>query len=152
MLRRTPQSTRTYTLLPYTTLFRSARAVAVQRLEVVEAPGPVEAELLRELDAADHLVPGHPLLSDVESEAHGSHPTRAPGSSRRIDPWRRIGSLTSSRSSPALTRRVDTASSASPRASARPACSASTRAWRDTAPRSTRSAQPTPRGNRQGWD
>src|SRR3546814_3910715 len=32
-----------------------ARAVAVHRLEVVEAPGPVEAELLRELDAADHL-------------------------------------------------------------------------------------------------
>ena len=47
-----------------------ARAVAVHRLEMVEAPGAVEAELLGELDAADDLVPGQALLGNVESEAH----------------------------------------------------------------------------------
>ena len=37
---------------------------------MVETPGAVEAELFGELDPADELVPGQPLLGDVESEAH----------------------------------------------------------------------------------
>ena len=37
---------------------------------MVEAPGAVEAELLGELDPPDELVPGQPLLGDVETEAH----------------------------------------------------------------------------------
>jgi hypothetical protein len=47
-----------------------ARPLAVHRLEVVEAPGPVEAEVLGELHAGDDLVPRHPLLCDVQSETH----------------------------------------------------------------------------------
>ena len=43
---------------------------AIHRLEMVEAPRPVEAELLRELDAADDFVPRHPLLRNIESETH----------------------------------------------------------------------------------
>ena len=35
---------------------------------VVEAPGAVEAEVLGEPHPADDLVPGHPLLRDVESK------------------------------------------------------------------------------------
>ena len=42
-------------------------------LEVVEPPHAVEAELLGEPRPGDHLVEGHPLLGDVESEAHGWH-------------------------------------------------------------------------------
>ncbi len=47
-----------------------AWAVAVHRLEVVEPPGPVEAEVLGEPDSADHLVEGHPLLGNVKAEPH----------------------------------------------------------------------------------
>ena len=53
--------------------------VAVHRLEVVEAPGAVEAELLGELHAADDLVPRHPLLGDIESESHGQERTQSDG-------------------------------------------------------------------------
>ena len=49
-----------------------ARALAVHRLEVVEAPGAVEPQLLGELHAAHQLVPRHPLLGDVESESHSA--------------------------------------------------------------------------------
>ena len=47
-----------------------ARSFAVHGLEVVEAPGAVEAEVLGELHAADDLVPRHPLLRDIETESH----------------------------------------------------------------------------------
>ena len=47
-----------------------ARPLAVHRLEMVETPGAVEAELLGELDPADKLIPGDALLGDVETEAH----------------------------------------------------------------------------------
>jgi len=53
---------------------RLARALAVHRLEVVEAPRPVEAEVLGEPHARDDLVPRHPLLRDVDPEAHAAHP------------------------------------------------------------------------------
>ena len=42
-----------------------ARPIAVHRLEVVEAPDPVEAQLFGEPDAANELVPWQPLLGDV---------------------------------------------------------------------------------------
>ena len=47
-----------------------ARALAVHGLEVVEAPGAVEAEPLGQLHAPDDLVPRHALLGHVESEPH----------------------------------------------------------------------------------
>src|SRR4029077_10259439 len=59
-------------------LERLPGAVAVQRLEVVEAPGAVEAEVLGETDPVDDLVPWHPLLCDVESEAHRRNLPAAP--------------------------------------------------------------------------
>ena len=48
------------------------RAVAVHRLEVVEAPDAVEPEGLGEPHPVDVLRPGHALLGDVESEAHAA--------------------------------------------------------------------------------
>ena len=51
-------------------LERLAGPFAVHRLEVVEAPGAVEAELLGELHPAHQLVPRHPLLRHIESESH----------------------------------------------------------------------------------
>ena len=56
-------------------LERLARPLAVHRLEVVEAPHAVEAQLLRELHPADELVPRHALLRHIESESHGAHVT-----------------------------------------------------------------------------
>src|SRR4029453_12971616 len=47
-----------------------ARPLAVHRLEVVEAPGAVEAEVRGELHAGDDLVPRHPLLRDIQPETH----------------------------------------------------------------------------------
>jgi hypothetical protein len=37
---------------------------------VIKAPRTVEAQVLAEPDAADHLVPWHPLLRDIEPETH----------------------------------------------------------------------------------
>ena len=54
-------------------LERLARALAVHRLEVVEAPDAVEAQLLGELHPADQLVPRHALLRHIESESHAAH-------------------------------------------------------------------------------
>ena len=51
-------------------LERLARPLAVHRLEVIEAPRAVEAQLLGELDAAHDLVPRHPLLRDIETKTH----------------------------------------------------------------------------------
>src|SRR3546814_19429700 len=47
MIRRPPRSTRTYTLVPYTTLFRSRREVNVQ------ANGTDQKEIAEGLDAID---------------------------------------------------------------------------------------------------
>ena len=47
-------------------------ALAVHGLEVVEAPGAVEAEVLGEGDPAGQLVPRDSLLGDVDPEAHGA--------------------------------------------------------------------------------
>ena len=57
------------------------RAVAVHRLEVVEAPRTVEAQVFGVPHAADELVPRHPLLGEVEAEAHGAQPTPTSGGS-----------------------------------------------------------------------
>ena len=45
-----------------------ARAVAVHRLEVIETPDAVEAELVGEAGAGCDLTPRHALLGDVETE------------------------------------------------------------------------------------
>src|SRR3954469_23146265 len=44
--------------------------LAVHRLEVVEPPSAVEAEVLREADPSYQLIPWQPLLRDVQTEAH----------------------------------------------------------------------------------
>src|SRR5690606_20220882 len=46
------------------------RPFAVHRLEVVEAPDAVEAELLGELCPLHHFRERHALLRDVETESH----------------------------------------------------------------------------------
>ena len=43
------------------------RALAVHGLEVVEAPRPLEAQLLGELHPTHDLVPGHALLRDIDT-------------------------------------------------------------------------------------
>ena len=59
-------------------LERLARPLAVHRLEVIEAPRAVEAQLLGELHAAHDLVQRHPLLRDIESETHRGNLVNAP--------------------------------------------------------------------------
>ncbi|MEZ5143490.1 MAG: hypothetical protein R2726_13365 [Acidimicrobiales bacterium] len=59
-------------------------SLAVHRLEVVEAPRALEAELLGQLDTADELVPGHPLLGDVQSEAHVVSSALVPGGDQPV--------------------------------------------------------------------
>src|SRR3546814_2612665 len=83
MIRRPPRSTRTDTLFPYTTLFRSHRTADL--LEVAREHRPVERRRLRpEAVAAARRVLGHPLrevdehflgvllASDERSEEHTS--------------------------------------------------------------------------------
>ncbi len=48
------------------------RSLAEHGLEVIEAPCTVEAEILGEADPPDQLIPGHPLLRDIEPEPHVS--------------------------------------------------------------------------------
>src|SRR6266567_7907972 len=47
-----------------------ARSLAVHRLEVIEPPRAVESELLAQVCTTDELDPLHPLLADVDPEAH----------------------------------------------------------------------------------
>src|SRR3546814_4892936 len=70
MIRRPPRSTRTYTLFPYTPLFRSLqkRLEDVGRLDFFGAPERRRAEAaLAELDRQRHR---HPDVSRAESAAH----------------------------------------------------------------------------------
>src|SRR3546814_10899263 len=83
MLRRPPRSTRTDTLFPYTTLFRSTRGVAAALLGSVDMKGNLSADIaVLELDEA-HAVkfvqavrPRYSLLLNVmrdqRSEEHTS--------------------------------------------------------------------------------
>src|SRR3546814_8595080 len=70
MIRRPPRSTRTDTLFPYTTLFRSEKAIPgdTQRV-VIDAPaGAMDADLGAFLDHADAVVvPIIPSLLDLEA-------------------------------------------------------------------------------------
>lgn len=47
-----------------------AGAFAVHGLEVIEAPHAVETGVIGKPGPSHHLTEGHPLLGDVESEAH----------------------------------------------------------------------------------
>src|SRR3546814_20056847 len=65
MIRRPPRSTRTDTLFPYTTLFRSAGLIVVMdRCPKVEIP---RLGLLRKLPASDHLVRSEEHTSELQS-------------------------------------------------------------------------------------
>src|SRR3546814_16397226 len=57
MIRRPPRSTRTYTLFPYTTLFRSAPLVAHPKVGKVTFTGSVETGRYVARAAADKLIP-----------------------------------------------------------------------------------------------
>src|SRR3546814_8432854 len=74
MIRRPPRSTRTDTLFPYTTLFRSFRQRLEQAAAIVRARDPA-ALVVVVLDAADNSVYAANLTKDdcfVRSEEHTS--------------------------------------------------------------------------------
>src|SRR3546814_5010092 len=71
MIRRPPRSTRTDTLFPYTTLFRSLPEVAPRRLAAADRERPVAAEERTALDPVDPpLADLHEpvLLADADKE------------------------------------------------------------------------------------
>src|SRR5206468_7098104 len=47
-----------------------SRSLAVHRLEVIETPDTVEAEVVGKARARRDLAPWHPLLRDVQTEPH----------------------------------------------------------------------------------
>src|SRR3546814_9817080 len=65
MIRRPPRSTRTDTLFPYTTLFRSAAVVAAQQAEVAELVDVAADRLRRDVE-----VVGERLDGDEATLAH----------------------------------------------------------------------------------
>src|SRR3546814_15293316 len=70
MIRRPPRSTRTDTLFPYTTLFRSERQVVALGVAVIELARPADALL----GILDHLAPlGDPADGARDGEEHGEH-------------------------------------------------------------------------------
>src|SRR3546814_7493086 len=63
MIRRPPGSTRTYTLFPYTTLFRSdVEALILHRAEVEVGNGDDIEHVQIIFPAIDPLIPGHAVL------------------------------------------------------------------------------------------
>src|SRR3546814_3289352 len=66
MIRRTPRSTRTYTLFPYTTLFRSIASAAATKTTVVEGRVKVMGR-----DDAAHK--GHVYLQPGQQSIHTPH-------------------------------------------------------------------------------
>src|SRR3546814_10220218 len=68
MIRRPPRSTRTDTLFPYTTLFRSAQRVAAKRGETVAVPDAVREEGLPE-DVLDALRAPAGLVGKLRPQA-----------------------------------------------------------------------------------
>src|SRR3546814_1248862 len=75
MIRRTPRSTRTDTLFPYTTLFRSADPVRAQR--------PVEQ--IRTLDRRDDRISRQPSPLRRRGAGGGRHPgARPPADAARV--------------------------------------------------------------------
>src|SRR3546814_16619308 len=78
MIRRPPRSTRTDTLFPYTTLFRSARRGVLNRQQSSAAPFAAEAKALSEAkdaeqerrDPSDHLISGQ----EGDGQGRSSHP------------------------------------------------------------------------------
>src|SRR3546814_12765978 len=62
MIRRPPRSTRTDTLFPYTTLFRSQRLAGARRADQQTALRDLAAEALELLRVAQELEDLHPLL------------------------------------------------------------------------------------------
>src|SRR3546814_2269595 len=99
MIRRPPRSTRTDTLFPYTTLFRSSKRRSARRISFAQPPaGPRQSSLRRRffhrwMPAVEPF-----LLQDGERVRH--HPVELkPGRERRHDdheqPWHRSEEHTS---------------------------------------------------------
>src|SRR3546814_2217898 len=68
MIRRPPRSTRTYTLFPYTTLFRSEPELREELLAMREADQQVRSDVDADWDAVD--VPNQERLAEIFDE-HG---------------------------------------------------------------------------------
>src|SRR3546814_10322413 len=66
MIRRPPRSTRTDTLFPHTTLFRSGRPIEIARQDDVAATGERRGEALEGLAAHDHRPPHRQRLEALE--------------------------------------------------------------------------------------
>src|SRR3546814_12202243 len=75
MIRRPPRSTRTYTLFPYTTLFRSFRA----RLLLVDPEQQFLMDAVNYIEAAAHIAVGEALAPIVvDEEDRGKRGLRGP--------------------------------------------------------------------------
>src|SRR3546814_1923458 len=72
MIRRPPRSTRTDTLFPYTTLFRSQRLAGARRADQQTALRDLAAEALELLRVAQELDDLLQLLLGLRSEEHTS--------------------------------------------------------------------------------
>src|SRR3546814_1819229 len=78
MIRRHPRSTRTDTLFPYTTLFRSGHARTVELTQpvgeqrVADAPAQILQHQLGDVEPARRLERRQPLRSNRRSEEHTS--------------------------------------------------------------------------------
>jgi len=58
---------------------------------VVEAPHPIEAEVLAEADSTEQVIPLHPLLGDVHTESNPCHASdRSPSGSPRAWSFERM--------------------------------------------------------------
>src|SRR3546814_4982260 len=72
MIRRPPRSTRTYTLFPYTTLFRSRRAVHAQRRGLLQRLSGLSDFADRRSHLAQREFQRQDLWSGTRSEEHTS--------------------------------------------------------------------------------
>src|SRR3546814_6244005 len=74
MIRRPPRSTRTDTLFPYTTLFRSAGRPESSRRNIITHRGGFGLDLVDAIfdEVADRHEPDHPPVVDHRSEEHTS--------------------------------------------------------------------------------
>src|SRR3546814_12801899 len=78
MIQRPPRSTRTYTLFPYTTLFRARfdEAVFVDARKGREAVDQADVRAFRRLDRADAAIVGRVNVADLEARAFAGQAAR----------------------------------------------------------------------------
>src|SRR3546814_3834452 len=84
MIRRPPRSTRTDTLFPYTTLFRSSQALSDFRVVLVHRPVGVN-RLARHIDFSAIAHDCSSSVSSLAGQRAGAVPAALPGA---VTPWR----------------------------------------------------------------